>query len=470
MCLQVCRQWRERVSSFDSFWRRKCLQYGLPDYYVQEEEEERETTPMELLRFTHRQKRCINQSSGDLSICNVPGLEKEEGVQSYGCHGAGSGVVVEMLCREVMLKSNQLFSICKSDGEEKNVMFKGVGIHIFDQSRGCFEPVTIVTPSIQLVEPVLIFSRATVDQSWVMIALFNDNFAEGFSLHKVSFYSSSSSSSSFSSSSSSSPANPEVTITSVSLMFLSKASLQNPQFPIDCCPKCGCVTIADWQRNTFTIMDSNHITQRKHYVTVSLQTQYSHFIIPDQSPSSTCASHSFLVACSMERGLPLYTDLKSSPSAFLAIPERFLLTHLVLSDDHRLAACLSEDGIKYVLWDLSKKVLLVTVELRRRQSFIPQYGCVVVSPGLVYSLVLHGDHLVLVWNKTEQIRLMHQRPLRRDIMMFLGTTGASQLVVLCSDWLSDVRQICRQNCPFVLLSFSRTFPRTFPLVFSHVSF
>ena len=68
------------MSSFDSFWRRRCLQDGLPDYYVQEEEEERETTPMELLRFTHRQKRCINQSSSDLSICNVPGLEKEAGV------------------------------------------------------------------------------------------------------------------------------------------------------------------------------------------------------------------------------------------------------------------------------------------------------------------------------------------------------------------------------------------------------
>ena len=383
-------------------------------------------------------------------------------------------MVVKMLCREVMLKSNQSFSIRKSDGEEKNVMFKGVGIHIFDQSRGCFKPVTIVTPSVQLVEPVLIFSRAAVDQSWVMIALFDDNFAEGFSLHKVSFYSSSSPSSSFSSSSSSSssssPANPEVTITSVSLMFPSKASLQNPLFPIDCCPKCGCVTIADWQRNTITIMDSNHITQRKHYVTVFLQTQYSHFIIPDQSSSATCASHSFLVACSMERGLPLYTDLETPPSAFLAIPERFLLPHLVLSDDHRLAACPSEDGIKYILWDLSKKVLLVTVELRRRQSFIPQYGCVVVSPGLVYSLVLHGDHLVLVWNKTGQVRLMHQQPLRRDLMMFLGTTGASQLVVLCSDWLSDVWQICRQNCPFVLLSFSRTSPRTFPLVFSHISF
>ena len=155
----------------------------------------------------------------------------------------------------------------------------------------------------------------------------------------------------------------------------------------------------------------------------------------------------------MERGLPLYTDLEIPPSAFLAIPERFLLPHLVLSDDHRLAACPSEDGIKYVLWDLSKKVLLVTVELGRRQSFIPQYGCVVVSPGLVYSLVLHGDRLVLVWNKTGQIRLMHQRPLRRDLMMFLGTTGASQLVVLCSDWLSDVQQICKQNCPFVLFSF-----------------
>ena len=205
-------------------------------------------------------------------------------------------------------------------------------------------------------------------------------------------------------------------------------------------------------------MDSNHITQRKHYVTVSLQTQYSHFIIPDQSPSATCTSHSFLVACSMEWGLPLYTDLDSPPSAFLAIPERFLLPHLVLSDNHRLAACPSEN------------ILLVTVDLRRRQSFIPQYGCVVVSPGLVYSLVLHGDHLVLVWNKTGQIRLMHQQPLRRDTMMFLGTTGASQLVVLCSDWLSNVRQICRQNCPFVLLSFSRTFPPTFPLFFSHISF
>ena len=124
------------MSSFDSFWRRRCLQYGLPDYYVQEEEEERETTPMELLRFMHRQKRCINQSSGDLSICNVPGLEKEEGVQSYGCHGTGSGVVVEMLCREVMLKSNQSFSIRKSDGEEKNVMFKGVGVFTFLTNHG----------------------------------------------------------------------------------------------------------------------------------------------------------------------------------------------------------------------------------------------------------------------------------------------------------------------------------------------
>ena len=462
MCLQVCRQWRERVSSFDSFWRRRCLQYGLPDYYIQEEEEERETRPVDLLRLAYRQRKCINQSSGDLSICNVPGLEKEEGVQSYGCHGAGSGVVVEMLCREVMLKSNQSFSIRKSDGEEKNVVFKGVGIHIFDQSRGCFKPVTVVTPSIHLVEPVLIFSRAAVDQSWVIIALFDDNFVEGFSLHKVSFSSSSSSSSS--------PANPEVTITSVSLTFPSKLSLQNPQFPIDCCPKCGSLTIADWQRNTITIIDSNHITQRENYVTVSLQTQYSHFIIPDQSPSATCGSHTFLVACSMEQGLPLYTDLETPPSAFLAIPERFLLPHLVLSDDHRLAACPSEDGIKYVLWDLSKKVLLVTVELRRRQSFIPQYGCVVVSPGLVYSLVLHGDHLVLVWNKTGRIRLMHQRPLRRDLMMFLGTTRASQLVVLCSDWLSDMRQICKQNYPFVLFSFSRTSPRTFPLVFSHISF
>ena len=64
-------------------------------------------------------------------------------------------MVVEMLCREVMLKSNQSFSICKSEGEEKNVVFKGVGIHVFDQSWGCFKPVTIVTPSVQLVEPVL---------------------------------------------------------------------------------------------------------------------------------------------------------------------------------------------------------------------------------------------------------------------------------------------------------------------------
>ena len=58
MRLQVCCQWRERVSSFDSSWRRKCLQYGLPDYYIQEEEEEEEegergTRPVELVRLAY---------------------------------------------------------------------------------------------------------------------------------------------------------------------------------------------------------------------------------------------------------------------------------------------------------------------------------------------------------------------------------------------------------------------------------
>ena len=51
---------------------------------------------------------------------------------------------------------------------------------------------------------------------------------------------------------------------------------------------------------------------------------------------------------------------------FLPVPGRLFLPHLILSDDHRLAACPSEGGMKYVLWDLSKKVLLVTVNLRIR--------------------------------------------------------------------------------------------------------
>ena len=41
------------MSSFDLFWRRKCLQYGLPDYFIQEEEEEREDQTSELLKFAY---------------------------------------------------------------------------------------------------------------------------------------------------------------------------------------------------------------------------------------------------------------------------------------------------------------------------------------------------------------------------------------------------------------------------------
>ena len=478
MCLQVCCQWRERVSSFDSFWRRRCLQYGLPDYHIQEEEEEEEeegergTRPVELVRLAYRQRRCISQSRGSLVLHEVPGWGKEEDVHSFGCYGAGSGVVLEMLCRKVIFKTSQSFSILTSDGGEKNFVFRGIGIHIFDQSQGCFKPVTIVMPLIKVCEPRIIFSRASMDQSWVMIVLFDDHFVEGFSLHKV-FLSSSSSSSSSCSSSSPSPSNSNVTITSVKLTFPSKVTLLDPQFPIDCCPKCGSLTIADWHKNTITVIDSNCTTQPEHYVTVSLQTQYSHFIIPDQSPSATCASHSFLVACSMEQGLPLYTDLETPPSMFLPVPESLFLPNLILSDDHRLAACPSEDGMKYVLWDLSKKVLLVTVNLRIRQSFSfsymsrRQHGCVVVSPGLVYSLVVHGNHLMLVCNKTGQVRLMHQQPLRRSLMTLLGNTEASQLVVLRSDWLSDVRQICKRNCPFVLFSLSKG---TFPVILNHITF
>ena len=110
----------------------------------------------------------------------------------------------------------------------------------------------------------------------------------------------------------------------------------------------------------------------------------------------------------MEQGLPIYMDLEKPPSAFLAMPVSLSLKHLVLSDDHRLAACPSENGMSYVLWDLSKKVLLVTVDLRIQQSFCSkswrQHGCVVVSPGLVYSLILF---LMLVCNKTGQIRIIY---------------------------------------------------------------
>ena len=206
MCLQVCRQWRERVSSFDSSWRRKCLQYGLPDYYIQEEEEGEKRE--RLVRLAYKQRKGISRSRGSVVLHKVPRWGKEEeDVHSFGCYGAGSGVVLRMLCREVIFKTNQSFSILKSDGGEKNFMFRGIGIHIFDQSQGCFKPVTIVTPSIKVCEPRIIFSRASVDQSWVMIVLFDDHFVEGFSLHKV-FLSSSSSSSS------SSPSNPSVKLQS----------------------------------------------------------------------------------------------------------------------------------------------------------------------------------------------------------------------------------------------------------------
>jgi len=165
VCLQVCRQWRERMISFDSFWRRRCLQYGLPDYYIQNEEEEeweRGTRPVELVRLAYRQRKCITRSRGSLVLHKVPGWGKEEDVHSFGCYGAGSGVVLEMLCREVIFKTNQSFSILESDGGEKNFMFRGIGIHIFDQSQGCFKPVTIVTPSIKVCELRIIFSDCTL--------------------------------------------------------------------------------------------------------------------------------------------------------------------------------------------------------------------------------------------------------------------------------------------------------------------
>ena len=95
-------------------------------------------------------------------------------------------MVLKMLCREVIFKTNQSFSILKSDRGEKNFMFRGIGIHIFDQSQGCFKPVTIVMPSIKVCEPRIIFSRASMDQSWVMIVLFDDHFVEGFPFTKSS--------------------------------------------------------------------------------------------------------------------------------------------------------------------------------------------------------------------------------------------------------------------------------------------
>ena len=78
------------MSSFDSF-RRRCLQYGLPDYYIQEEEEEE--GERELVRHAYKQRRCISQLRGSLVLRKVPSRGKEEekkeedGVHSFGYYG-----------------------------------------------------------------------------------------------------------------------------------------------------------------------------------------------------------------------------------------------------------------------------------------------------------------------------------------------------------------------------------------------
>ena len=82
------------MSSFNSFWRRRCLQYGLPDYYIQEEEEEEEEEgERELVRHAYKQRRCISQLRGSLVLRKVPSRGKEEekkeedGVHSFGYYG-----------------------------------------------------------------------------------------------------------------------------------------------------------------------------------------------------------------------------------------------------------------------------------------------------------------------------------------------------------------------------------------------
>ena len=62
-------------------------------------------------------------------------------------YGARNGVFLEMLYHEVF-KTEPSFSKLESFGLRRYFVFKDISNHVFDQSKSCFKPVTIVTLSL----------------------------------------------------------------------------------------------------------------------------------------------------------------------------------------------------------------------------------------------------------------------------------------------------------------------------------
>ena len=65
-CLAVSKLWRDVVGSQDFFWKKACLQFGLPEYVTEEHIQNKKccTSLVDLFLAARRQRLYISRSSG----------------------------------------------------------------------------------------------------------------------------------------------------------------------------------------------------------------------------------------------------------------------------------------------------------------------------------------------------------------------------------------------------------------------
>ena len=92
-CLSVSKSWRETVCSFPSYWRKACLEFGLPEDLIRGHTKEGES-PVNLFVVANKQRQLISSGSpvilGDLQQLTCP---ESAAVNTNQIVNAGNGIV-----------------------------------------------------------------------------------------------------------------------------------------------------------------------------------------------------------------------------------------------------------------------------------------------------------------------------------------------------------------------------------------
>lgn len=491
-CLQVSSTWRQLVSSFRSLWTRRCLDYGMPDYYLHEES----VNPVDLLFATRRQRRYISSSKHtvypdirNVRSCEFEGSVDEDAARTCSVHPrqvlhAGSGILVVVMFgqRKGAKEKEQASATATNDGEssrssayvsftpynelKQRYHFEFILVERLNASSGRTEEVCRVVLEDKWKWPVITQAFTAKDQSWVVLRV-KETWIET-AWYKIEL--------------------PSNGITGQSqsnsdLQLPDFSSLHHPSNPYDvsCCCKCSTVALV---KNKLSMRPPWECSIDMLYISrAPVDQQVKQHTIPilnyDQlrlasdvhanvvfrptffcQQSSECTSHKLVLWRTNDHMITVHNfsekeGVSEEPVAtFIPVPQGKTLdlstawghARMKFSADFQLLGFLMARYLH--LWSLVTYEKLRTIYLQS----IPGLRSWMLALGHVYCLfgTLHDrGEMVLVSTQTDQVVW------RCESFLQPGSEAARlrhvQLNgVVHEDWMNDVHKLCPANAPFLL--------------------